>query len=73
MAKKLDLGQIKLTLGEANCQSMLTTEKKNLVEIVDAGGEISAEIQYIIHINETEGEITKDLLQQTLKSVACVA
>ena len=67
MAKKLDLGHSKFTLGEANYQPMLTKEEKNLEETVKVGGEISAENQYIVHINEKEGEITKDLIHQTLK------
>ena len=62
MAKKLDLGHSKFTLGEANYQPMLTKEEKNLEETVKVGGEISAENQYIVHINEKEGEITKDLI-----------
>ena len=41
--EKLDIGHSKFTLGEANFQPMLTTEDKNLTEIVDVGGEIPAE------------------------------
>ena len=48
MSKKLDLGYGKFTLGETNCQSMLMTEEKNLVEMVDVGGEILAENQDIV-------------------------
>ena len=41
--EKLDLGHSKFTLGEANCQPMLTTEGKNFTEMVYVGGEILAE------------------------------
>ena len=44
MSKTNYLGHSKFTVGEANCQPMLATEEKNLVEIVDMGGEIPAEI-----------------------------
>ena len=43
VSEKLDLGHSKFTLGETNCQPMLTTEEENLAEIVDVGGEILAE------------------------------
>ena len=43
VSKKLDLGHIKFSIGEANRQPMLTTEKKNLAEMVYVGGEILAE------------------------------
>ena len=43
MPKKLDLGNSKFTLWETNHQPMLTTKEKNLPEMVNMGGEISAE------------------------------
>ena len=43
MSKKLDLGNSKFTLWETNHQPMLTTKEKNLPEMVNMGGEISAE------------------------------
>ena len=55
VSKKLNLGHSKFTLEEANHQPMLTIEEKNLTEIVDLGGEIPAENQYIVHVNKTEG------------------
>ena len=45
----------KFTLGETNSQPMLTTEEKNLAEMVNVGGEISVEDKEIVHVDETEG------------------
>ena len=43
VSKKLNLGHSKFTLGEANCQPMLKTEKKNLAEMVNMEGEVLGE------------------------------
>ena len=43
VSKKLNLGHHKYALGKANGQPMLTTEEKNLAEMVYVGGEILAE------------------------------
>ena len=43
VSEKLNLGHSKFTLGEANRQPRLSTEEKNLAEMVDVEGEILAE------------------------------
>ena len=55
VSEKLNLGYSKFTLGEANCQPLLTTEEKNLAEMVNVGGEILAENKDIVQVEKTEG------------------
>ena len=55
MPKKLDLGDSKFTLGEANCESMIPAGTKDLSEVEDMGGELLAEDEDIIHVDKTEG------------------
>ena len=55
MPKKLDLGDSKFTLGEANCESMIPAGTKDLSEVEDMGGELLAEDEDIIHLDKTEG------------------
>ena len=54
VAKKRDLGDSKLTLGEAYFETMLPTETEDLLEVVKVRGKISTEDEDVIHILKTE-------------------
>ena len=54
MTKKLDLGNSKLTFGEANGEAMFRTETKDLSEAIHVGELIFAEDENIIHIDKAE-------------------
>ena len=71
MAKKLDLGNRKLTLWKANRQTlpMLPAETEYLSEVVHVGGEVFAEKENIIKVDKTEGKITQDKVHHVLKGV----
>ena len=67
MAKKLNLGDSKLTFWKPNCQAMLLTEDKNLLEMVHMRREILGEEKDIVHLDKTEGKITQNLIHKVLK------
>ena len=69
MAKKLNLGNRKLTLGEANGEAMLPAVAEDLLEVVHVGGKILAEDKDIIHVYKTEGNLTQDKVHLALKGV----
>ena len=56
MSKKLDLGNSKLTFGEANGEAMFPAEMEDLLEVVPTGGKILAKEENIIHLDKTEGQ-----------------
>ena len=72
MAKNLDLGNRKLALGKASCESMLTAEKEDLPEVVHVAGEVSADDENIINIEKTEEKITQEEVHHALKGVPSI-
>ena len=72
MAKKLNLGNRKLTLGEANGGAMLTAETEDLPEVVCVGGKILASNKDIIHLYKKERKLTQDEVQHVLKGVPSI-
>ena len=54
MAKKLDLRDSKLTLGEAYTETVLLAETEDLSEVVHMRGEILAKDVNVINVNKTE-------------------
>ena len=72
MAKKLYLGNCKLTLREANGKTMLPAEMEDLPEFVHVGGEILVEDENIIHVYKTEGKLTQDKVHHALKGVPSI-
>ena len=73
MAKELNLGNSKLTLGKANGEAMLPAETKNLPEVIHVGGEVLGEDQDIVHIDKTEGKFTQNKVNHVLKGVSSVS
>ena len=73
MAKVLDLGSSKITLGKANGKAMLPAETINLPEVIHVGGEVLKEDQDIVNINETEGKFTQNKVHYELKGVSSVS
>ena len=59
MTKKLDLGNCKLTFWEANGEAMFPAETEDFMEVIHVGGEILAEDENIIHLDEAEGQLTR--------------
>ena len=73
MAKKLNLGNRKLTLGEANGEAMLPAVAEDLLEVVHVEGEILAKDENIIKVDKTEGTLTQDDVHHTLKGVPSIS
>ena len=72
MAKRLNLGDSKLSFWKLNCQALLPTEDKNLPEMVHMRREILGEDKDVIHKDEAEGEITQNLIHKALEPVNSV-
>ena len=51
---RTDLGDSKLTLGEANHETVLPPETKDLLEVVQVVGEILAKDENVINVDKTE-------------------
>ena len=73
MAKELNLGNSKLTLGKANGEVMLPAETKNLPEVIHVGGEVLGEDQDIIHVDKTEEKFIQNMVHHGLKGVSSVS
>ena len=69
MAKKLDLVDSKIQFWKPNCQAMLPTEEKNLLEVIHMRKGIPGENKYVIHVNKAERKIIKNLIRKALEHV----
>ena len=69
MAKKLNLGDSKLAFLKPNCQVMLPTEDKNLLEMIHMRREILGEDKDVINVDEAEWKIAQNLIQKVLEHV----
>ena len=54
MTKKLYLGISKLAFGEANGEAMFPVETEDLSEVIHLGGQIFAEDENIIQVDEAD-------------------
>ena len=52
---------------------MLPAETKNLLEVIDVGGEVLGEDQDIIHEDKTERKLTQNKVHHVLKGVSSVS
>ena len=69
MSKKLDLGECEFALGKPNCQAMLLTDDKNLLDVIHMRREILGEDKNVIHIDEAEWKITQKFIHKALECV----
>ena len=72
LAKKLNLGDSKFTLGEAYLETVLPAETEDLLEVVNVGGEVLAKDENVIDIDKTERQLTQDKVLHTLESIPCI-
>ena len=73
MAKKLNLGDSKLAFWKPDCQAMLPTEDKNLLEMIHMRRAIHREDINVIQIVEAEQKITQNLIHKALERVTSVS
>ena len=73
MAKKLNLGDSKLAFRKPNCQAMLPTEAKNLLEMIHMRREILGEDKDVIHVDKAESKITQNLIHKALERVSSIS
>ena len=72
MTQKLYPRHGEFTLGQANRQSMLTTEEEDLTEMINVLLQTGAKHQDIIDIGETIRKISKDGIHHPLEGVSRV-
>ena len=57
MSQELNLGNCKLTFGEANGEATFTSDEEHSTEVVDVGGQILAEDENVVYVDEAERKI----------------
>ena len=72
MAKKHNLGDSKLTLRKAKCETMLPAETEDFTEVVYMGGEILAEDENLVNVDRAEGQFSQDKVHHMLESIPSI-